>query len=129
MLLSLLYWWYCTCIHAFFDLFSSDSWYMLILLSLILLRYCTCIRPVSRVSFNFSLACSAMIAQFTYFAVKLSSIKWSFWSLPMISLCCILSLQLGTWSWNLLCYMSLRMWHGQYSSHFMSRIFFCIVST
>ena len=23
MLLSLLYWWYCTCIHAFFDLFSS----------------------------------------------------------------------------------------------------------
>ena len=48
---------------------------MLILLSLILLRYCTCIRPVSRVSFNFSLACSAMIAQFTYFAVCLSSIK------------------------------------------------------
>ena len=42
---------------------------------------------------------------------------------------CILSLQLGTWSWNLLCYMSLRMWHGQYSSHFMSRIFFCIIST
>ena len=42
---------------------------MLILLSLILLRYCTCIRPVSRVSFNFSLACSAMIAQFTYFAL------------------------------------------------------------
>ena len=64
-----------------------------------------------------------MIARFTYFAVWLSCIKWSFWSLPMISLCCILSLQLGTWSWNLLCYMSLRMWHGQYSSHFMSQIF------
>ena len=109
--------------------FRVSSWYMLILLSLILLRYCTCIRPVSRFSFNFSLACSAMIAQFTYFAVWLSSIKWSFWSLPMISLCCILSLQLGTWSWNLLCYMSLRMWHGQYSSHFMSRFFFCITST
>ena len=103
--------------------FRVRSWYMLIVLSLILLRYCTCIRPVSRFSFNFSLACSAMIARFTYFAMWLSSIKWSFWSLPMISLCCILSLQLGTWSWNLLCYMSLRMWHGQYSSHFMSRIF------
>ena len=48
---------------------------MLIVLSLILLLYCTCIRPVSRFSFNFSLACSAMIAPFTYFAVWLSSIK------------------------------------------------------
>ena len=102
--------------------FRVSSWCMLIVLSLILLRYCTYIRPVSRFNFNFSLACSAMIAQFTYFAVWLSSIKWSFWSLP-ISLCCIMSLQFGTWSWNLLCYMSLRMWYEQYSSHFMSRIF------
>ena len=45
----------------------------------------------------------------------------------MISLCCILSLQIGTWSWNLLCYMSLSKWHGQYSSHFMSRFFFSVL--
>ena len=50
---------------------------MLIVLSLILLRYCICIRPVSRFSFNFILACSAVITQFTYFAVWLSSIKWN----------------------------------------------------
>ena len=62
--------------------FRVSPWYIFIVHSLILLRYCSCITPVPRFSFNFSLACSAMIAQFTYFAVWLSSIKWSFWSLP-----------------------------------------------
>ena len=69
-----------------------------------------------------------MIAPFTYFAVWLCSFKWPFRSLPKISPCCLLSLQLGTWSWNFLCYMSLWMWHRQYSScalHVL--IFFCIV--
>ena len=55
--------------------FRVSSWYILIVRSLIRLLYCSCIRSVSRFKFNFSLACSAMIAQFIYFAVWLSSIK------------------------------------------------------
>ena len=101
MLLSLLYYDIVFVYMLSSICFRVSPWYIIIVLSLIPLCHCSCIRPVSRFSFNFSLACSAMIAQFTYFAVSLPSIKWSFWSLPMISVCCLLSHVLPGWRYNL----------------------------